>query len=310
MSWAKNSMVKVTVIGVGNLGSCIAYEIATRGLADELVLVDVIRDLAEGQAADIEQAIALRKGIEVFAGNYDDVKGSDLVLVAAGKARTPEMKSRLELLSINSHIIKDVATRIKPFLSKECIVITLTNPLDIMNYLMWRTLGIERRRVIGSSSQLDSARFRVLLAKKFHVKPLDIDAYVIGEHGENQVPLFSHVKVFGKPISFEEHEKEELRETLKDYALKVVSKKGATIYAPASNTADMAQAILRDERRLMCCSIVLEGEYGLESVSIGVPAILGRGGAEEIQEWKLAEEEEALFKRGAEGMKKILQSLF
>ncbi|MBS7628288.1 malate dehydrogenase, partial [Candidatus Bathyarchaeota archaeon] len=213
-------MVKVSVIGVGNLGSCIAYEIAIRGITDELILVDVLRDLAEGQAIDIEQAIAMRNDTRVIAGNYEDVEGSDLVIVSAGRARTPEMKSRLELLNINSRIIKDVASSLKPFLSKECIVITLTNPLDIMNFLLWKFLGIGRCKVIGSSSQLDSARFRSLLAKKFHVKPSEIDAFVIGEHGEHQVPLFSRVKVSGKSVSLEQIEKKTIHEALREYALR------------------------------------------------------------------------------------------
>lgn len=302
-------MVKVSVIGVGNLGSCIAYEIAARGITDELILVDVVRDLAEGQAIDIEQAIALRNDTRVIAGNYEDVEGSNLVIVSAGKARTPEMKSRLELLNINSRIIRDVASSLKPFLSKECVVITLTNPLDIMNFLMWKFLGIGRHKVIGSSSQLDSARFKSLLAKKFHVKPSDIEAFVIGEHGDHQVPLFSRVKVSGKPAFFEQDERGAVLEALRDYALKVVAKKGATVYAPASNTAEMAEAILKDKKRLMCCSAILDGEYGLKNLSIGVPVILGKGGIEEIKEWKLHEEEEVIFKRGAEGIKNIIQSL-
>ncbi len=295
-------MVKAAVIGVGTLGSCIAYEVANRGLVNELLLVDVVKELAEGQAADIKQALAFRNNTEVYSGEYEDTFNSDLIVIAAGKARTPEMKSRLELLQVNAQIIRDVATRLRSVKS-DCVFITLTNPLDMINYLVWRTTGRDRRYVVGSSGQLDSARFRTVLAKQLSVPVLDVEAYVIGEHGEYQLPLFGNVTVRGAAKTFGEESRREILTALKDYALTVVQKKGATVYAPANNTAEMVEAILKDQNRLTCCSVVLDGEYGLSDLSIGVPVILGRQGVEAIVEWDLSPSEREALYAGAQELK-------
>ena len=301
-------MSKVTVIGTGNLGSCIGYEVANRGLVDELVLIDIYRDLAEGNAADIEQSLAFRNNTKVYAGDYDDAEGSDVIVITAGKPRTPEMKSRMALLNVNRRIIQTVTSNLKS-LEGDFIIITLTNPTDLINYLVWRYTGFERRRILGSAGQLDSSRFKCVLGRKFGVPVLDIDAFVIGEHGENQVPVVSKVKVRGEDKKFTEEEKEKIKKELRNSALNVISKKGATIFAPANNTVNMVQAILRDEKRLVACSVVLNGEYGLKEVSIGAPVILGRKGAERILEWKLDEDEKKTFYAGAEKLKRTIESI-
>ncbi|MEM2913869.1 MAG: malate dehydrogenase [Candidatus Bathyarchaeia archaeon] len=299
-------MSKVSVIGVGSLGSCIAYEIANRGLVDELVLIDIYRDLAEGNAADIEQSMAFRNDVNVFAGDYQDAEGSQVVVVTAGKPRTPEMKSRTELFQINKKIIGEVASNLEE-IKGEFVVVTLTNPVDLMNYLMWKNIGLDRRLVLGSAGMLDSARFRNALSKRYHISVFDVEAYVIGEHGDNQVPVFSQVKFRGKKKAFSEEERREISNELKESALKVISKKGATIFAPANNTADMIQSILKNEKRLVTCSVVLDGEYGLKNLSIGVPVILGKDGAEKILEWNLDEEEKKTFYKGAESIRKMME---
>lgn len=301
-------MSKLTVVGTGNLGSCIGYEVANRGLVDELVLIDVYRELAEGNAEDIKQSLAFRNNIEVYAGDYGDADGSDIVVITAGKPRTPEIKSRMDLLNVNRKIIRDVTSNLKS-LGGEFIVITLTNPIDLINYLVWKYTGFERRRVIGSAGQLDSSRFRSVLSRKFGVPVLDVDAFVMGEHGEHQVPVFSRVKVKGERKGFSEEEKEKVRKELRASALNVISKKGATIFAPANNTVNMIQSILKNEKRLMVCSVVLNGEYGLREVSIGVPAILGRGGVETVLEWELDKEECGIFYAGAEKLNKTIKSI-
>ncbi|MEM2906072.1 MAG: malate dehydrogenase [Candidatus Bathyarchaeia archaeon] len=296
-------LVKAAVIGVGALGSCIAYEIANRGLVDELLLVDIVKELAEGQATDIEQALAFRNNTKVYTGDYGDTFDSDLIVIAAGKARTPGMKSRLQLFEVNAQIVKDVATRLKGARS-DCVFVTLTNPLDLINYLVWRTLKRDRRYIIGSSGQLDSARFRSVLAKRFSTPVLDVEAYVIGEHGDRQVPLFEMVRVRGELRTFSEEDKRAILAELRDYALRVVQKKGATVYAPANNTAEMVEAILKDRNRLVCCSLVLQGEYGLSEVSIGVPVILGREGAKRVVEWELTPAEREALHSGAQELKR------
>ncbi len=302
-------MKKAAVIGVGNLGSCIAYEVANRGLVESLTLVDVVKDLAVGQADDIEQALAFRSNTRVYPGEYEDAADSDLVVITAGKPRTPEMKSRLELLEVNARIIEDVAAHVKGF-NEHCVYILLTNPLDTMTYLFSKRTGVNREKVIGSAGQLDTARFRNVLSRIYDVNVMDVEAYVIGEHGEHQVPLFSRVRLRGELKSFTAVEEARLWEELRDYAIRVVAKKGATVYAPANNTAEMAQAVLRNEGRVMVCSTVLSGEYRLNDVSIGVPAVLGAHGVERILEWPLNDEETRMFYAGADALRETNTRVF
>lgn len=301
-------MCKITVIGAGNLGSCIAYEVANRGLADEIVLIDVVRDLAEGNAADIGQSIAFRNNTYVYAGDYGDAKGSDIIVVAAGKPRSPGTRSRLELLEVNGKIIKDIAHNLKS-VGVEPKIITLTNPVDVMNYLMWKYTKLPRSIVMGSAGMLDSARFRYVLSRRYSIPVLDVEAYIIGEHGDNQVPVFSKVKIEDRKMTFSVEEKSEIAEDLKKAASTVISKKGATVYAPANNTANMIEKILNDRRELCICSVILEGEYGLRDLSIGVPVIVGREGIEEILKWDLSEDEKRILYLGAENIRKAIESI-
>jgi malate dehydrogenase len=302
-------MIKATVVGVGNLGSCIAYEIACRGLVDRIVLVDVYHELAEGNALDIAQAMAFRNNTEIIAGNYEDARGSKVIVVTAGKPRSPDMKSRMDLLEANRKIIVSVASDLRK-LGGTPVVITLTNPVDVMNYVMWRSTGMDRRRVIGSAGMLDSARFRTVLSVKYGVSSLDVDAYVMGEHGDNQVPVFSKVTMKKQKKVFSETERVEIMSSLKESALQVISKKGATIYAPASSTGNIIEAIIKDQKKAAVCSFVLNGEYNLRDVSLGVPVVLGRNGAEKILEWNLDEHERTLFYEGAEQLKDTLKTMF
>ena len=214
----------------------------------------------------------------------------------------------MDLLKANFRIIKSVASEIKK-LRGEPIVVTLTNPVDVMNYVMWRRTGFDRRRVIGSAGMLDSARFRKALSRRLAVPVLDADAYVIGEHGDNQVPVFSRVAVKGERRIFSSEERKEITEEIRQSALNVISKKGGTVYAPASNTVNMIRMIIEDSCGLAVCSVVLDGEYGLEDVSIGVPVELSRRGVKRVLEWKLDEDEKAMFYRGAENLKKNIKAV-
>jgi len=302
-------MIKITVIGVGNLGPCISYEIACRGLVNRIVLVDVYHELAEGNALDIAQATAFRNNTEVIAGNYEDAKGSKVIVVTAGKPRTPDMKSRMDLLEANVKIVMSVASELKK-LGGTPVIITLTNPVDVMNYVMWKSTGVDRRKVIGSAGMLDSARFRTVLSARYGVPSLDVEAYVMGEHGDNQVPVFSQVRIKNQKKTFSEAERVEVMNRLKESALQVISKKGATIYAPASNTANIIEAIIKDEKKIAVCSHVLDGEYGLKDVSLGVPVILGSNGVEKVVEWSLDEHEKTLFHKGADQLKDTIKTIF
>jgi len=296
-------MTKISLIGAGNLGASIAYEIASRNLTDELVLVDIAKELCCGQAMDIQQALPFRNKIKVYDGQYKDIANSDIIVITAGKPRTPDMTDRLELAKINIKIMNSVLEQIKEH-SPNSIIITISNPLDIINHHIHK-FGFDRHKVIGSSSQLDSARFRTVLGHP----DKEVEAYVIGEHGNDQVPVFSKVKINGEPKQFSDEEKQSLKEQLKYSSLCVIEKKGCTVFAPTSNTVDLVEAIVKDQNKLMVCSTNLENDYYCSDVSLGVPVILGKEGIKEIVQWDLAPEELEQMKAAAQKLEKFYNEL-
>ena len=295
-------MSKISVIGAGNLGAAIANEIASRGIADELVLVDILRELAEGQALDIQHSLPYKNWTKVSSGDYDKIGNSHIVVVTAGKPRTAEMSDRLQLAEINLKIVKGILEQIKKY-APDTIIVTITNPMDIMNHFIHES-GFHREKVIGSGGQLDSARLQLALG---HPEK-EVHAYVLGEHGHDQVPVFSKVRINGAAMEYAGAEKIAIWEKIKQASMQVIQKKGHTAFAPAAHTADMVQSILKDERKLLMCSANLKGEYGLNDVSLGVPAILGMNGIEEIEEWKLAEEELRQLREAGRKLKEFYQS--
>jgi len=298
-------MTKITVIGVGNLGAQIAYDIAVRSLADELVLMDIFKDLVEGQALDIQQALPFKNKTKIIFGSddYSLIKNSEVIVLTAGKPRTPDMKDRLELAEINVKIVTSIIAEIKKF-SPNSIIITITNPMDIINRFIYLS-GFTREHVIGSGGQLDSARLRTILG----CPEKEVEAFVIGEHGSDQIPVFSRMKIDGQVVFFSPDEEEKIKEELRQSAIKVIEKKKATIFAPASNTVDMVEAIVKDKKELLVCSVNLAGEFGLYDVSIGVPCILGKKGVEKVVEWELDQEERAELKKTAEKLKDFYSQL-
>lgn len=296
-------MTKISLIGAGNLGSFIAYEIASRNLVNEIVLVDILKDLAEGQAMDIQQALANKNRTKVISGEYNLTKDSDIVLTIAGKARTPEMNDRLQLASINIKIMSSILKEIKEH-APEAIIITVSNPMDILNHYIYKQ-GWAREKVIGFGGQLDSARLKVSLG---HPEK-EVEAYVLGEHGQNQIPIFSKIKVNNEPKQFTEEEKQDLKEKSKSCAQEVISKKGATVFAPAANVADMVEAIVKDQKKVMICSTNLTGEYNINDISLGVPVILGKEGIEEVQVLDLAEDELTELSKAAEKLKAFYEEI-
>jgi malate dehydrogenase len=195
------------------------------------------------------------------------------------------MKDRLVLAETNIKIISSIIQEIKKYYPY-AVIITITNPMDLINHFIHRQ-GFPREKVIGSGGQLDSSRFRIALG----FPEQEVEAYILGEHGEDQVPIFSRVMIEGRKSSFSPEEKLKIKEKIRQAALTVIQKKGATVFAPAAATADMVEAIIKDQKRLLLCSVNLKGEYGLTDVSLGVPVILGRKGIERIEEWELEKEE-------------------
>lgn len=291
--------MKISIIGSGRLGGLIAFLIADRGLADEIVLIDVNKALAEGQALDLRHAfLKAGKGVKIRAGNYADTAGSKIVIITAGKPRTAAMASRAELLLDNARIIKQIAGGIKPY-CKGAVLITTTNPTDAINYLLWKETGFDRSKVIGFGGLLDSARLKAIISEELDVPVTSVSCEVLGEHGEGMMPLFSRVKINGKGAALSADMKEKIRSRLLGIAKEVIEKKGATEYGPASNLLRIVEAIAKDKKEALLCSCVLQGEYWISDVSLGVPAVIGEGGIERVEEWRLSSEETELLKKAS-----------
>ncbi len=300
-------MSKVSIIGAGRLGSTIAYTIAQRGIADDVVIVDILKDMAQGNAIDISQSVAYLNDTDVVSGGYESISASDVVVITAGKPRTRGMKDRLELAKVNAKTVSSVCKYVKKY-APNCIVITCTNPMDMMNYVSYRTLGFDRKKVIGFGGRLDGSRFKYTLSKHLGVKMSDLSCDVVGEHGESMVPLFSGLRLKGKKVNFSGNEKKKILTHVRGTALEIITLKGITDFAPASGIADMVNAILNDTGLIVPCSINLTGEYGHEGISIGVPVKLGKQGAQIIDR-ALSGDEKKMFDKSAEKLKTLVSKL-
>ena len=304
---------KVSVIGGGgNVGASVGVYVAERGLAD-VVLIDVIEGVPMGKALDLTQAAPLRGSNARLTGSNDlaDVKGSDVVVVTAGFPRKPGM-SRSDLLAANAEIVRGAAEAVKKN-APQAILIVVTNPLDVMAYLAFKASGFPKNRVLGMAGVLDSARFRAFVAMELGVAAVDVQAMVLGGHGDSMVPLPRYTTVGGIPITelLPADAIERLSQRTRDGGAEIVGllKTGSAYYAPAASTVEMVQAVLKDEKRLLPCSVFLSGEYGLRDLFIGVPCVLGAGGVERVLELPLSEGEKSALTKSANAVTKDISEL-
>jgi malate dehydrogenase len=305
-------MPKLAVVGAGNVGASAALYLAEAELGD-VTLVDIAEGVARGKGLDLLEAGPVR-GYDSFLEGSGDVRavaGADLVIVTAGFPRKPGM-SRLDLLKANADVIRGVAEAIRDHAPK-AFVIMVTNPLDVMTYLTFRVTGFPRERVMGMAGVLDSARFRAFLAMEIGVSIEDVQAVVLGGHGDTMVPLLRYSTVSGIPIeNFVRKERlAEIVQRTRDGGAEIVKllQTGSAFYAPAASSVQMAEAILKDKKRLLPVAAYLNGEYGLKDLYLGVPAILGSRGIERIVELTLTEEERAALGKSAEEVRKGIADL-
>lgn len=294
-------MAKVSVVGAaGTVGAATAYSLALRDVVDELVLVDIPsqEDTTVGQAADVNHGIAYDANTRVRQGGYEATAGSEVVVITAGIPRSPG-QSRLDLAEDNAPIMDDIGSSLAEY-NDDFVTVTTSNPVDLLNRHLYEVGDRDRTQVIGFGGRLDSARFRYVLSERFEVPVQNVEATIMGEHGDDQVPVFSKVRVDGRDPDFSEAEQEEILAELKASAMDVIERKGATEWGPAQGVAHTVEAILRDTGEVLPCSIPLDGEYGLQDAGVGVPARLGRGGVREIIDWDLAERELAQLETAAE----------
>jgi len=301
---------KIAVIGAGNVGATCAQRVLERRLAD-VALVDVVDGLAAGKALDLAEAAPLEGHDCRITGStsYEIIRGAQVVVVTAGLARKPGM-SRSDLLEANAKIVGSIIPQVVAN-APDAILITVTNPLDTMTYLSWKLTRWPAERVMGMAGVLDSARLRFFVAEKLNLSVQDVDAMVMGGHGDSMVPLPRYTTVNGVPLPelLPPAEVEKLMQRTRDGGAEVVKllKTGSAFYAPASSAADMAQAILNDEHRLLPACVRLSGQYGLKDVFCGVPVRIGAKGVEEIVQISLTEAERTALKTSAEAVRQDMQ---
>jgi malate dehydrogenase len=300
---------KVSIVGSGNVGATAAHWIASKELAD-VVLIDIIDGVPQGKGLDLLEAMPIEKRDSYIIGtqDYADTANSDLVVITAGVPRKPGM-SRDDLLNINHKIMKDVVEKVVRY-SPNCILIVVSNPLDAMAQAAYKLSGFSRNRVIGMAGVLDSARFRTFIAQELKVSVENVTAFVLGGHGDTMVPLARYSTVAGIPITelMNADTIDRLVQRTRDGGAEIVKylKTGSAYYAPSAAVAEMAEAILKDKKKILPCAAYLEGEYGLRGLYVGVPCKLGARGIEQIIEIKLTPEEKAALDKSAGAVKELV----
>jgi malate dehydrogenase len=300
----------ITVIGSGKVGASAALNCGLREL-DDVLLLDIVQGLPQGEAMDINHQLSERGADSIARGsnNYEDMRGSDYVVLVAGIGRKPGM-TRMDLLKTNAGIVKDVASKIATY-AKDATVIVVTNPLDPMTYLALKTIGSKKNKVMGMGGMLDLSRFKSFIQEATGVSRDSIQAMVISEHGENMLPLTRYSSVGGIPLhDFISKEKsQEIFEKTKKVAAEVIALKGATVYAPGNAVATMIESMAKDKKMVIPVSTYLEGQYGASDICIGVPAVIGAGGVEKIIELKLDSFEQEVFSKGIASVKEAIGAL-
>ena len=310
-------MRKISLIGAGQIGGTLAHLIGLKELVNEVVMFDVASGIAKGKALDIAQSSSV-DGFNVnFSGtdNYEDIKNSDVIIITAGVPRKPGM-SRDDLLGINLKIIKQVAEGIKTH-SPDAFVICITNPLDVMVMAFQKYSGLPANKVVGMAGILDSSRFKLFLSRELNVPVKEIDAIVMGGHGDTMVPLPRFTKVSEKPLldlvkegKISSEKLESINQRTRDGGAEIVKylEKGSAFYAPAASGVEMAAAYLNDEKKLLPCAAYMNGEYGVEKIYAGVPVIIGKNGIEKIEEVELDDKEKAEFNHSIDAVKKLWEA--
>jgi malate dehydrogenase len=304
---------KITVVGAGNVGATTAQRVAEKELARTVVMVDVVEGIPQGKGLDQWQSAPI-EGFDsrlVGTNGYDETADSDLVIITAGIARKPGM-SRDDLLNTNAGIVKSVAEEIKKT-SPNAILIIVSNPLDVMCYVAKQVTGFPRERVLGMAGVLDTARYRGFLAEALDVSVRDIQAMVLGGHGDTMVPLISYTSVSGIPVTqlMSKEKLDAIVDRTRNGGAEIVKhlKTGSAYYAPSAGAVQMAEAIVNDQRRILPCAAWLQGEYGMKDLFLGVPCKLGRKGLEKVIEVELTADERAALEKSAEAVREPMRAV-
>ena len=299
---------RVAIVGAGNVGATAAYALLLSGLAAEIVLIDANRERAEGEAMDLAHAVPFSRPTRVWAGDYGDCGGAVITILAAGTGQRPG-ETRMDLVKRNAAIFAEIVPRVAAA-NPEGIILVATNPVDVLTHAAWRLSGLAPSRVIGSGTTLDTGRFRALLGDHFGVDPRSVHAFIVGEHGDSEVPVWSSANVAGVRLddlarsrgrSFGASDRDRIFAETRDAAYAIIQRKGATYYAVAVALLRIVEAVIRDQRTVLSVSSVVGSDrYALGEVALSLPSIVGAQGVEEVLELSLDPEEEQALRRSAE----------
>ncbi|MEH7332923.1 L-lactate dehydrogenase [Neobacillus drentensis] len=312
-----NRVNRVALIGTGFVGSSYAFALLNQGITEELVLIDLNKNKAEGDAMDLNHGLPFAPSrTKIWYGSYEDCGKADLVVITAGANQKPG-ETRLDLVEKNTRIFKGIVEEIMSS-GFDGIFLVATNPVDILTYAVWKFSGLPKERVIGSGTILDTARFRFLLGDYFDVDTRNVHAYIIGEHGDTELPVWSHADIAGTSISewtknkegFKQEELDQIFLNVRDAAYHIIERKGATYYGIAMGLVRLTKAVLQNENSVLTVSAYLDGEYGEKDIYIGVPAVVNRNGIRQIVELDLNEDEKQKFTHSVNVLKNTMEPVF
>jgi len=297
---------RVAVVGAGNVGATFAYTLLQSGLVGEIVLIDVNREKAEGEAMDLNHAMPLAHPTHIWSGSYEDCAGAAVTVLTAGTAQKPG-ESRLDLLGRNITIFKQIVPEVVKY-NPDGLLLVATNPVDVLTYATWKLSGLPAPRVIGSGTILDTARFRYLISQTFDVDAQSVHAYIIGEHGDSEVPVWSLANIAGMHIpeycatlgeKCLDDTMENIFQQTRNAAYNIIQLKGATYYAVANGLLEIVKAVIRDQGTVLSVSTLIHDYYGIEDVYLSLPSVIGVGGVESFMRLKLSQQEEEMLHKSA-----------
>lgn len=312
----RNTSRKVVVVGTGFVGTSIAYSMINQGLINELVLIDVDREKAEGEALDLLDGMSwAQENIKVWAGDYTDCQDTDIVVITAGVNQKPG-QTRLELIDVNAGIMTSVVREVMGS-GFDGILVIASNPVDVLTHVAWQASGLPSNRVVGTGTTLDTTRFRKELAQKLEIDPRSIHGYIIGEHGDSEVAVWSHTTVGGKPLlefivknhRLTVEDLTTISDRVKNSAYEIINRKKATFYGIGMSVARIVRAILNNEQAVLPVSAYLDGEYGEKDLFTGVPSVVDQGGVREIIELNIDPAEKQKFAQSCSQLREVIQSL-
>ena len=307
---------KIGIIGCGNVGMTVAYTLMVHGLCTEMVLIDINRQKVESEAMDLGHCLPFLSPMQIYAGDYEDLQGAEMIIIAAGVGQKPG-ETRIDLVHRNADIFSRILTRIVS-VNRDCILLVVSNPVDVLTYAALKASGFPTSRVIGSGTVLDTARLKYLVGEKLGVDYRNVHSFIIGEHGDSELAVWSGANVSGIniddfcPLCHNCHRMADLYELyddVKNSAYEIIRGKGATYYAIAQATRRIIEAIVRDENSILPVSTYLDGQYGLRDICMSIPAIVGAGGVKHVLDIPLDEAEHSALMASAKTLREVIDSL-